>query len=717
MHRSTMHALKRALSPWRLLKGFILLVLILGILLGLDFAYPLRLDRFKDCAHQVLDRNGALFSVLIAKDKRWRFDLPLEEVDPFFIKLLIAFEDKRFYYHPGVDPLALLRALIQFCEEGRIISGGSTITMQTARLLEPRARTLKNKVIELLRALQLEYHFSKKEILEMYLRLAPYGGNIEGLSAATLNYFGKSPQYLQPKEAAFLVALPQSPALGAYKFRKKAEENTDKVLKRIAVKLLPGKILEENLQAPVRAKKHPFPHHSRHFSNYLIKQFPGNNTYHTTLDLEIQKQLETALRHYLNTLDNHKTVSAMIVENHSRDVVAYVGSAAFFDKERQGEVDMNLAIRSPGSLLKPFIYALAFEQGLIRAESILQDMPQDFSGYAPSNFKDVFHGEVEAKDALQKSLNVPAVFLLQKLGAERFASHLKSFNIALKFARDTVSPTLPIALGGVGMNLRDLMSLYVTLANGGEFKPLNYIKEKREYSKGQKMPIKENTPKEKPPSSFLTTPAAAQFVTHILAGMSAPSGYLDREMIRGAQLAYKTGTSYGYRDAWAIGYTPDYTIGIWVGRPDGSACPNQTGRDVAAPLLFQIVDLLPYSGKLFKSLLVKGESAEKSEIGSRLANIQSVQKKTPKISHKGLQIKFPKEGSILNLEFEKDKPQPIPIQFERGSAPFYLFVNDELIQTLNAHKAFLELNEPGFHKLTVLDSKGQSQSVTIELRD
>lgn len=696
-----MHELKK--RALKLLRHKILLVFLLGTSMsfcGWDYFCPIKLTRLEHCSMVLLDENSQLISTRLTEDGYWRFPLKLEAVDPRFIRMLIAFEDKRFFYHPGVDPLALARSAWQWFQAQKIVSGGSTLTLQVIRLLEPRPRTLLNKWVECIRALQLEVHFSKKEILEMYLRLAPYGGNIEGLRAASLAYFGKEPTQLTIAEAALLIAIPQKPTQCRPDTQPVyAKLNRNKVISRmILVNVLNEKEAREALEDAVPAIRCLFPRHALHLIYKSTKFYLEGQEYQTTLNYTLQKQLETYLHRQVKFLEPTQTIAVMIVENKTSHIKAYVGSADFFDDKRYGQIDMNLAIRSPGSTLKPFIYALAFDEGIIHPETLIHDIPTSFGHYAPNNLRDVYHGTVTIRDALQQSLNVPAVAILNRLGPGRFSAHLKNFGAILKFDNASVNPSLPLALGGVGMRLYDLVGLYTALANQGQFRSLVLNKPDQ---------VAEVTESKK-----LMTKNSSSHITQILATAPAPEGFVDGRAIARTTIAFKTGTSYGYRDAWAIGYTGDYTIGVWVGKPDGTPSLNQLGRTHALPILFRTFSLLPESNKDEIELytlkpIPLSKALSEFKIGNKMI------KNDPAL----FKMHFPKEGTIIHIEQDKKDWRPIPISLINGSPPFYIFENGYLDE--NSYPTQEILWRPkniGFVELTILDSAGQSVSANIELK-
>jgi len=669
---------------------------ILLSLWGLDRLFPLNLSHYHDRSPIVLDHNQEILSVSLAKDEHYRLAVKLKDIDPLYLKCLIAYEDKRFYYHFGVDFLAIGRALSQWILAGKVVSGGSTLSLQTVRLLEPRPRTLLSKSKEMLRAFQLEYHYSKQDILEMYLSLAPYGGNIEGIRAASLSYFKKEPKQLTVSEAALLVAIPQQPTrLRPHVFPERARYHRDKLITRMAsLGILTAQQAIEAKEDKLPIVKTAFPRLGLHLVHHLISASPHSTLFQTTLDAGLQQQVETLLKQKIAMLDPMHTIAVLVVENKTRRILAYVGSADFFDDKRCGQVDMITAIRSPGSALKPFIYAMGFEAKIIHPDTIIQDVATSFKDYAPSNFKDVFHGAVTIREALQHSFNIPAVAVLEKMGAETFAAHLRSLGITLKFNQDMINASLPIALGGVGTRLFELTALYCALANDGLYQPLSYRMEAASQSS----------------IHTLVTADAAQSVKAILEEAPLPEGWVDWSITHHMPVAYKTGTSYGFRDALAIGFTQDYTVGVWVGRPDGTASSGCTGRTHAAPLLFKVFDLLPQNSLYTKGSKYYHKQTAQHRVPKSLSRFNRALKEH--IQQDTFKIIFPKDGTTLNVK----KEQVIPISFMGGKPPYYVYENSRTLgQPIHKKEILWKPKGTGFWELTVLDSEGHSAASVIQI--
>ena len=526
---------------------------------------PAPLGRHLTYSHLVLDRKGKLLRAYATPQGRWRLPATVKDVDPLYLKMLFAYEDKRFYEHDGVDPEAMVRAAWQLMTTGHIVSGGSTITMQVARLLEPRRhRSLRAKLHQMVRAIEIEHRLTKNQILSLYLTIAPYGGNIEGIRAASLAYFGKEPRSLTVAQAALLVALPQSPE----------ERRPDRYAKR--ARAARDRVLEREEEAGVlnsaevaRAKAQPVPHareflpmEAPHAADQVVSQEPNIRLHRLTIDAGLQKSLQALARERARAIGPRISVAILAVDNATGEVRADVGSADFLDARRAGQVDMTRALRSPGSALKPFIYGLGFEDGLIHPETLIDDKPVRYGNYLPHDFNNSFQGTVTVRRALQWSLNVPAISILNKVGVDRLTALLTQVGAKLVLPPGE-APGLAVGLGGLGITLRDLVMLYTGLARQGTVEPL--------IERAGKAPADPRR---------LLDPVAAWYIGSILIGAPPP------ENAAPGRIAFKTGTSYGYRDAWAVGYDGRTTIGVWVGRPDGTPVPGLVGRVAAAPILF-----------------------------------------------------------------------------------------------------------------------------------
>ncbi|MBC8185946.1 penicillin-binding protein 1C [candidate division KSB1 bacterium] len=527
----------------------------------------------------ILDKDSKMLRVTLAADEMWRIPIKTGDISPALKKAVLAYEDRHFYYHFGVNPIAIFRAMIANCKAGKIVQGGSTITMQMARLIEPKPRTVKNKLIEIFRAFQLELRYSKKEILTFYFNLAPYGGNIVGVGAASYLYFNKDPKHLSLGECCLLAAIPNSPN----KLRpdlniEAAKKARLKVLKLLLnqTKISVGKKIEAQSE-PLPNKRFPLPFEIPHLSNSLIQKYPQTKIINTAIDNDIQRLAEKILKSHLSPLENKGITNGavVVIENRNHNLRALVGSKDFYDIQNSGQVNGALAPRSPGSALKPFIYALGIENGIISPESLLFDVPVEYSGYRPVNYDDTYHGAVTVREALIRSLNVPAVNLYAKLGGDGIYSFLKEAGIST-LPKPQNYYGLSLILGGCGVNLLELTNLYAGLANGGKFKPVRFLKADVDFEGKQ-----------------LLSKSTCFILSEMLSELRRPElPSVWEYSINMPKVAWKTGTSYGHRDAWSIGYTPKYTIGVWVGNFDGKGVPELVGAEAAAPVLFSLFNVI-----------------------------------------------------------------------------------------------------------------------------
>ncbi len=568
--------LRRGLRRLGIAAGMLLLVAAI-----LDRLFPLPLPKPDGGSTVVLARDGTPLRAFADSDGVWRYPVTVDTVSPLYLAALMGYEDRWFYRHPGVNPYALARGLAGGLLHGHIVSGGSTLTMQVARIIEPIPHTFGGKFIQVLRALQLDAHLSKRQILELYLNHAPFGGPIQGVDAASWAYLGKPAAQLSRAEAALLAVLPQAPSrLRPDRHPEAARAARDKVLGRLrdegiwsaaqvrAARLEP--VVARSLRAPLSAAL---------LAERLHREQPQARRIATTIDADLQRAAEDRVSDYLSRLPRHTTAALLVVDNASHEARVYLGTSDFADPERHGYVDMVQAPRSPGSTLKPFLYGLALDDGLITSESLLVDAPQDFDGYQPGNFDEAFSGPVGVAEALQRSLNVPAVDVLDRVGPNRLVARLAAGGVDLGLPAGA-KPNLSIILGGAATTLENLVGAYSAFADRGIAAPPRY------------------TPQQPLQPRRMLSPGAAWIVRDILAHNPADveGAPLAGAVNRHAAVAWKTGTSYGYRDAWAIGVTDQFTIGVWIGRPDGTPSPGQYGAVTALPLLFQIADMLPTRG-------------------------------------------------------------------------------------------------------------------------
>jgi penicillin-binding protein 1C len=660
---------------------------------------PLPLEQAKQVSTTIVDRNGKLLRAYAIADGRWR--LPADArtgVDPGYLKLLLAYEDRRFRSHAGVDPLALGRAALQFVTRGHIVSGGSTITMQLARLMEPRReRSVYAKLRQMVRALELERQLGKDQILDLYLALAPFGGNLEGVRAASIAYFSKEPKRLSLAESALLVALPQSPETRRLdRYPDIARAARDRVLDRMVEE---GHVsAEDAVQAKavtVPKLRKPMPILAPHSADQAVANVKDTPVIALTLDGSLQKVLEALARDRALALGPDISIGILAVDNESGDVLAHVGSSDYFDERRAGQVDMTRAVRSPGSTLKPFIYGLAFEDGFVHPESLIDDRPIRFGSYAPENFDMTFQGTVPVRKALQLSLNVPAIELLDRVGASRLSSRLKQAGANLVLPKDEV-PGLAMGLGGVGVSLQDLVQLYSGIARLGSVKPLREIVWKDDARETLR----------------LMDQVAAWQVGNVLMGTPPPENAAHN------RIAFKTGTSYGYRDAWSVGFDGRITIGVWVGRSDGAPVPGLVGRTSAAPILF---DAFARSGKLPAPLprAPRGTLvASNAKLPLPLRRFRPVGELVRSGGEQALRIQFPLNGSRIDAaNAGETRFSALPVKVAGGVLPMTMLVNGVAVGEIDGRRQRL-IDPPGagFVRLTVQDATGAADTVVVRIQ-
>lgn len=667
----------------------VLIALILA-LLTLDLALPPPLARVREVSPVVVDRNGEWLMAFTTREGRWRLAARLDEIDPEFQRRLIAIEDARFYWHPGVDPIALARASLAYARTGRVTQGGSTITMQLARLLEPRPRTIGSKLIEILRALQIERRLSKRQILAAYLTLAPYGGNLEGVRAASRAYFQRDPRWLDDAEMALLIALPQAPEARRPDRRPQAARAArDRVLgafRRIGVISRQRELEGRQVAIPARA---PFPFSAPHAAEALVAAHRGQAVVRAAIDAGLQRDLEALARRRAQTLERDTQIAILAVELDGREVRARIGGAG---RERAGGyIDMTSAVRSPGSALKPFLYAIAFDENIAAPETLVRDAPHRFGGYLPENFDRRFHGDVTLEDALRHSLNLPAVATLERIGAGRFQAALERAGARPRLPRRAIAePGLALALGGVGLTLEEMVGLYASLGDHGRVRPLV----------------------EGAGGGFALTrrfvrAETAERVVEILASSPSPAGRVPAQLAEGAPLvAFKTGTSYGFRDAWSFGIGGGYAIGVWVGRPDGAPRPGATGREAALPILFEAFDLLGLPPEQNR------QRRPEQQVAPALTRLE------PEGEGDALAILFPPAGAeVLVLDYGAEA-RGLSLSARGGRAPLAWYAEGERVGAESTSgRAIWRPSAPGFHDVTVIDADGRRAHVRVRIRD
>ena len=682
------------------IRGALILALFVFGASSLKLFDPLPLDVAASSSRLVLDRDGHLLRAFTTPEGRWRLDAQPEDVSPTYLALLFAFEDRRFWRHPGVDALALGRAVLQAIAHGKPISGGSTLTMQVARLLRGSpTHSISAKFQQIADSARLEWTLSKRQILSLYLKLAPYGGNLEGVRAASLAYFGKEPHRLSIAEAALLVTIPQSPEVRrpdrGYEL---LVNGRNRVIRRAAAA---GAISRADAKAALdQAVPHgrrDFPAFAPHISERLTAALPNQFAIATTIDRNLQEAAETITRRNAQSFGEKISIAAMIVKNTTGEVLAHVGSAGYFDDTRLGAIDMTAAVRSPGSALKPFIYGLAFEDGLAHPDTLIEDRPVRFDGYAPVNFDNVFHGTVTVRTALQLSLNVPAVKVLNEVSPVKLAARFREAGMPFVVPRN-----LTVALGGAGLTLENLTTLYLGLARGGSVIALRYQKERGPLWGSDEPPV-------------LLQPAAAWYVADILRGAPVPPN------VTPGAVAFKTGTSYGFRDAWAAGFDGDYTITVWAGRPDASATPGLVGLRVAAPVLFELFSAIGPHRAPFTAAPANIIGTRKTADLPPPLRVFREQKREASSGpghEQALHIAFPPPNSDVEVASQEGQAAKLPVALkaEGGTLPLTWLVDGvPLASSPHRRDAFLKPPGPGFVQITVVDAEGHSDRTQVRL--
>ena len=688
---------------WRISALFVLGAIALA-LVAADWICPPDLTRFRMASSEVVDRRGVLLRPFLSKDGYWRLKTEVAGVSLRYLALLKAYEDKRFDSHPGIDVLALARAAFQYARARHVISGASTLTMQVARLLEPRPRGLVSKLIQMARALQLEERYSKDQILSIYLTLAPMGGNLEGVRAASLAWFGKQPSALDLGEAALLVALPQSPArLRPDRHMLAARAGRDKVLSRMVRDgvLAPSDVTLAERES-VSSLRLAMPLSAPHLAQELTRETHAPPRISSTIDAPLQSSVERLAIRERAYLTDRSSLAVIVVENRTRNVLAWLGGTNYWGAS--GQIDLAARARSPGSALKPFIYGLAFDDLILHPSTMMEDAPMNFGDYAPRDFEGAFQGAVTARDALRMSLNVPAVMVLDRIGPLRFSLALENAGVRLAYPTHDATPSLPIALGGLGISLRDITMLYVGIANGGLVQGL-----------------RTRTNAAPDAGHRLFGPAAAWYLRDILLGASLPEGWaMGQALARAHAVAFKTGTSYGFRDAWSIGFSNDYTVGVWVGRADGAPSADSIGREAAAPILLKVFELLPADRRAPPSQpagTILARSTEDLPPGLRIFTRDSESAPAPQTNIAPPSIAFPPNGATVPLPAPNARDSTILFKADGGRAPLTWLVNGQILGSYDRFAPVL-YRPPGegFARVTVVDADGRSDVSEIRFK-
>ena len=648
-----------------------------------------------------LDRNGTLLRPFPIANGRWRLETRIGDVDPDYIAMLLAYEDRRFYDHRGVDLAALIRSAVMSAWHGRVVSGGSTLTMQVARLIDGgKTRRPAAKFRQILHAMALEKRHDKAAILIHYLNRAPFGGNLESVRTASLAYFGKEPLRLSAAEAALLVALPQSPEVrrpdkGARQ-HKAVTAARNRVLKRaLEIGLIDERQYRRAVAEAVPEGRRPMPAHAAHLAERLAAEKPEQKVHNLTLDAGLQGRLEELARQRAERLGGAVSVAILVADHRSGAIRASVGSADYFDRDRHGFVDMTRAVRSPGSTLKPLIYGLAFQDGMAHPESLIEDRPMAFNGYQPANFDREYLGTVTVRKALQLSLNVPAVQMLEKVGPTRLLAAMRRAGAEPVLA-ENASANLAIGLGGIGMRLTDLVALQAMIAAGGRAVPLHY-----DLSEDKTIPVEARTQ--------VLDPRAAWLVASVIAGVQDPNG------ITPGDVAFKTGTSYGYRDAWAIGFDGRHVVGVWVGRADGKPASGIVGGlvgiEVAAPIMDAVFSRIGERHRLPPAppgTLIASTAA----LPPAMRRVGTLAEE-PTAQVNGPEIAFPPDQARIEIAAGNS----LQVEVRRGALPLTVLINGAPMATA-PYRRIVDWAPDGAGQVDILviDAKGAAARSSVFLR-
>lgn len=681
-------------KEWWRQAALVTLYLLVPVLL-LDLLFPPPLARFEHVSGVVMDRRGAVLRVFPVDDGKWRMRAHVFELDPDFVAALLAYEDKRYMSHGGVDFAALARATGSLITSGHIVSGGSTLTMQTARLLEPRPRNIVSKIIESIRAWQLERRYSKEEILELYLTLAPYGGNLEGVRAASWAYFGREPDNLSPDQIAMLIALPQSPEARRPDLHPNAAiVARERVLMRLADQGLFAKDLAAESADYPAPKRRDFPTLAWHASEEALVRAKDADNIRTTLDLALQKEVEGIATRAAGAKREGVQVAVMVVDIATREVRAVAGSAN--RASAGGWIDLTNRPRSPGSTLKPFIYGMAFDDGVASPDTRIADAPRRFATYRPDNFDRTFRGDVTIAQALQHSLNIPAVSALDAVGAQRFAAALSfaGADLSMPLTGDD-DAGLAIALGGAGLTVRELALLYSALGDNGRVLPLHWLKSESEAA----------LTRQEQASQIMSAQSARQIID-ILSSAPAPAGRMPALLTQAAPvIAFKTGTSYGYRDAWAAGTSGGSAVVVWIGRADSAPRPGVTGRDAALPVLFDVFDAITrITPKRSSGPPLREDIPGEHVPPPALARFE--RENAPP------QILFPPDGA----EVWKDGEHTSFVLAAEGRGKLEWYVDGKPLARNVAGDAVWRPRDAGFYELQVVDGDGRTAKSHVRIR-
>ena len=658
--------------------------------LALDRLFPPDLARYHARSTEIVDANGRLLRAFTTPDGKWRLKTGVDDVDPLYLSLLKVYEDRNFDIHPGVDPTAAVRATGQLIERGRIVSGASTLAMQAARLLEPSqlqagTRSLTTKLIQSARALQLEWRYSKREVLAIYLTLAPMGGNLEGVRAASFAYFGKEPKQLSAAEAALLVALPQSPERRRPdRAADRAQAARDRVLVRgLEHCVIDQATYEKATTRPAPDRRLAMPMQAPHLAAWLAGQSPGT-TVPTTIRFELQAALAQLAAEEHAQFTDRAQIAMVVVDNRSGAVVAWQGGSEFFG--RAGQVDLVRARRSPGSALKPLIYAMAFDDRTLHPDSLVEDVPVRFRDWLPRNFDRDHQGAVTVRRALQQSLNVPAVLALEKVGPQRFLSTLRTAGVSPGLPPGDNGNSLGLALGSATVSPLEMAGLYAGLANGGSFAP----------------PIVRRD-RPTPTPVRLIGQTAAWYVADVLADAPLPEGFASLPVaLRDRRIAYKTGTSAGFRDAWAVGYSANWTVVAWVGHADGTPRPGQLGRVSALPIVLKGFGRLPAEDNRASPPPADAiRVASSRDLPPRMRTLAPTAE-----NHGGPRIAYPPADARIELGAR----EAVPLTAMGGEGRLRWLVDGRPLEGTKWVP-----DGPGQARVAVVDEAGRSTAVTVRI--
>jgi penicillin-binding protein 1C len=602
----------------------------------LDLIFPFRIQ--PNYSTLVMDSEGKILHAFLNNQDKWRMKTELSEITPTLEKAIVYKEDRWFRWHFGVNPFAVMRAGVRNVFTGRRTSGASTITMQVVRLLNPQSRTYFNKIIEILRAFQLEIHYSKDEILQLYLNLVPYGSNIEGIKSASILYFQKSPDVLSLAEVMALAIIPNRPSslrLGI---------NNDFILKERnrwlnefkESEVFHNQDIDDALSEPLNVKRHEAPKLAPHLSIRLKQENPTEANIHSSLIRNKQLTIEKIVQNYVSRLYamNIHNAAVMVINNKTHQVESYIGSADFNNPVDGGQVDGVRAIRSPGSTLKPLLYATAFDLGIITPKIAINDVPTNFGGFEPENFDKLFHGKITIEYALANSLNIPAVKVLKEISTPVLVEKLKKADFQT-VKRNSSKLGLSLVLGGCGVTLEELTNLFSSFANEGQFQKANYLYNGSNQSETVATAVRN-------PQSEITSKESTYLITQILSQITRPDLPNNYDYTyRMPKIAWKTGTSFGKKDAWSIGYNANYTVGVWIGNFSGEGVPELSGANIATPLLFDIFNTIEYnsSAKWFKQpegIALRKVCAESGDVPSEFCTNQITDYYIPSVSKMNL---------------------------------------------------------------------------------